>query len=107
MGAVALLLAACKTVTVPGTAAGNIDAMEPAAITAAKERAQSDLGCGAVKTTVLSRDYPENLTIYSLQRVVYRIEVQGCDRKTTFAVACVPNSPCSAMSESGVVERVK
>ena len=106
-GAVALLLAACQTVTVPGGAAHNVDAMEPAAITAAKERAQIDLGCGAATATVLSRDYPQNLTVYSVQRVVYRIEVQGCDRKTTFAVACVPNSPCSAMSESGVVERVK
>jgi hypothetical protein len=82
-------------------------AMEPAAVAAAQERARTDLDCGAVQTEVLSRDVPPNQTLYSLHRYVYRIQVQGCNRRTVLSVACVTNSPCSAMSESGIVERVK
>jgi hypothetical protein len=85
----------------------SMSAMEPAAVSAAQERARTDLDCGAVKTTVLARESPPNQTLYTLARYVYRIEAQGCGRKTVFSVACVVNSPCSAMSESGIVERVK
>jgi len=76
-------------------------------VSAAQERARTDLDCGAVKTTVLAREAPPNQTLYTLARYVYRIEAQGCGRKSVFSVACVANGPCSAMSESGIVERVK
>jgi len=100
-----VLLAGCQ---IPASKVEqSVNALEPAAVIAAQERARTDLDCGAVKTAVLSRDIPPNQTLYSLQRYVYRIEAQGCGRRTVFAVACVTNSPCSAMSESGIVERVK
>ena len=85
----------------------DVSAMEPAAVIAAQERARTDLDCGAVKTAVLSREAPPSQTLYTLARYVYRIEAQGCGRRTVFSVACVVNSACSAMSESGTVERVK
>jgi hypothetical protein len=85
----------------------DVNAMEPAAVAAAQERARTDLDCGAVQTEVLSREVPPSQTLYSLARYVYRIQAQGCGRRTVFSVACVTNSPCSAMSESGTIERVK
>jgi hypothetical protein len=85
----------------------SVEDMQPAAIEAAQERARTDLDCSAVTGKVLSSDHSQVRDAYSLQRIVYRIEVQGCNRKTIFSVACVPKSPCSAMSESGLVERVK
>lgn len=105
LAAAALLSAGCQIPTFK--IEQSMSAVEPAAITAAQERARTDLDCGAVNTQVLSRDVPPNQTLYSLQRYVYRIEAQGCGRKSVFSVACAPGSPCSAMSESGIVERVK
>ena len=103
--AAAVLTAGCQ---VPAARVEqNVSAMEPAAVSAAQERARTDLDCGAVKTTVLAREAPPNQTLYTLARYVYRIEAQGCGRKSVFSVACVANGPCSAMSESGIVERVK
>jgi hypothetical protein len=81
--------------------------MQPGAIAAAEERARTDLDCGALTSKVLSSDHSQVRDAYSLRRILYRIEVQGCNRKTVFSVACSPKSPCSAMSESGLVERVK
>ena len=102
---VAALAAGCQ---IPASRVeSSVTAMEPTAVEAAQERARTDLNCGAVQTEVLSRDVPPNQTLYTLQRYVYRIQAQGCGRKTVFSVACVANSPCSAMSESGVIERVK
>jgi len=103
--ALAALAAGCQIPA--GRVEQSAKAMEPAAVAAAQERARTDLDCGAVQTEVLSRDVPPNQTLYSLERYVYRIQAQGCGRRTVFSVACVANSPCSAMSESGFIERVK
>jgi hypothetical protein len=44
--------------------------MEPLAIDAAKERAQTDLNCSALKTTVLSRQTGDISSEYDLHRVI-------------------------------------
>jgi len=97
-------LAGCAS---PERAQRNVEDMQPAAIEAAEERARIDLDCGALAGKVLSSEHALVRDAYSMQRIVYRIEVQGCSRKTVFSVACAPGSPCSALSESGLVERVK
>ncbi len=81
--------------------------MEPLAIDAAKERAQTDLNCSALKTTVLSRQTGDISSEYDLHRVVYRVETSGCRLRTVYSVACVPKGVCSAISESGTVERMQ
>ena len=98
------VLAGCA---LPQSVERDAQAMQPAAIAAAEDRARTDLDCGALTSQVLSSDHSQVRDAYSLKRILYRIEVQGCNRKTVFAVACAPKSPCSAMSESGLVERVK
>jgi hypothetical protein len=98
------VLAGCAS---PATVEQSVQSMQPAAIAAAEERAHTDLDCGQVASKVLSTDHSQVRDAYSLRRILYRIEVQGCNRKTVFSVACSPKSPCSAMSESGLVERVK
>ena len=79
--------------------------MEPSALEAARDRAQTDLACSAVKTQVIDRQVGELDRAYGLHRVLYRIEAGGCGRKSVYAVACTHNGVCSAMSDSGLVER--
>jgi len=83
----------------------NLETMKPAALEAARERAQTDLNCGSVKGEVLEHDQGDMGKAYGLNRVEYKVKVSGCGRTTTLAVACTPNSVCSAMSDSGIVER--
>jgi hypothetical protein len=98
------VLAGCAS---PQRAERNVEDMQPAAIAAAEDRARTDLDCSALSSKVLSSEHSRVRDAYSLQRIEYRIEVQGCNRRTVFSVACAPKSPCSALSESGLVERVK
>ena len=82
-----------------------MNTMEPHAVEAAVERGRTDLNCGTVKTEVLSREHGDLANQYNLHRVVYRIEAKGCRMSTIYSVACVPNAVCSAISESGTVQR--
>lgn len=99
-----LVLAGCSN---PERLQGMVDKMEPLAIEAALERARTDLNCGAVKTTVLSREHGDLANQYNVHRVIYRVEASGCRLKTIYSVACVPNAVCSAISESGTVQRAQ
>jgi len=100
-----LALTACRST--PEGVQQMAQAMEPLAIDAAKERAQSDLNCAALKTTVLSRETGGISSEYDLHRVVYRVETSGCRLRTVYSVACTPKGVCSAISESGTVERTQ
>jgi len=100
----AVTLAGCSN---PERLQGLVETMEPDAIQAAMERGRTDLNCGAVKTTVLSREHGDLANQYNLHRVVYRVEATGCKLTTIYAVACVPNAVCSAISESGTVQRAQ
>jgi hypothetical protein len=83
----------------------RVAAMEPKALEAARERAQSDLACGTIRAELVDRQVGELDRLQGLHRVVYRIETTGCGRKSVYAVACIDKSVCSAMSDSGLVER--
>lgn len=83
----------------------RVEAMEPEAQKAARERAQVDLNCGTMTTRIVDRQVGELDRLQGLHRVVYRIEASGCGRKSLYAVACSHNGLCSAMSDSGLVER--
>ncbi len=83
----------------------NIEEMKPLAADAAKERAQSDLACGSVKTEVLDHDAGDMGKAYALNRVEYTVRAAGCGRATDYRVACTPKGVCSAMAGSGIVER--
>jgi hypothetical protein len=100
-----LWLFACQTS--PEKVQEMVQSMEPLAIETAKERAQSDLNCSALKTAVLSRDTGDISSEYDLHRVVYRVETSGCRLRTVYSVACTPKGVCSAISESGTIERLQ
>ena len=80
---------------------GLVQTMEPLAVEAAKERAATDLNCSAVKTTVLSREHGDLANQYNLHRVVYRIQAEGCQLSTVYAVACVPNAGAAPYPKAG------
>jgi hypothetical protein len=100
-----LALAACGST--PRTTAEIVQAMEPQAQAAAQERAASDLACGAISTQIVDREHGDLTGVYGLKRVVYRIQATGCGMRANYSVACSVNSVCSALSDGGVVERVK
>jgi len=83
----------------------NIEEMKPRAAEAAKERAQTDLACAGIKAEVLDHDAGDMGKAYGLSRVEYTVRTAGCGRATTYRVACTPKSVCSAMADSGLVER--
>jgi hypothetical protein len=99
-----LPLAGCKT---PQQQEEMVQTMQPMAVEAAKDRARTDLNCQALQTAVLSTEHGDLGNQYNLHRVVYRVEVKGCRLKTVYSVACVPNAVCSAISESGTVDRTQ
>jgi|SRR5688572_17483368 hypothetical protein len=100
-----LTLPACEST--PRKIEDQVKAMEPKARAAAEERATTDLNCGAISTQVLSEEHGDLGNAYSLKRVVYRVQATGCGLRTIYSVACSVNSMCGAMSEGGMVERVK
>jgi hypothetical protein len=98
-----MALLGCQTT--PEEVEQRLAEAEPAALRSAQERGRVDLNCGEVKGRVLSREAGDQRSAYSLQRMAYRIETQGCRKRTTFVVACTPKGVCSALSENGLVER--
>lgn len=97
-------LAACAT---KDDIRKRVEAMEPDAQQAARERAQVDLNCGTMATRIVDRQVGELDRLQGLHRVVYRVEASGCGHKSLYAVACSHKGLCSAMSDSGLVERQK
>jgi hypothetical protein len=100
-----LALAACQSS--PSQTQDTVKAMEPQAMAAAEERATTDLNCGAITTQVLSSEHGNLGDPYGLRRVVYRVQATGCGMRVNYSVACSVKSVCSALSEGGMVERVK
>ncbi|MCC7547304.1 MAG: hypothetical protein IT532_06030 [Burkholderiales bacterium] len=101
--ALAGLLAACAAS--PSRVQQDIEEMKPRAAEAAKERAQSDLACIGVQTEILEHDAGDIGKAYGLSRVEYTVRAAGCGRSSIYRVACTPRSVCSAMADSGLVER--
>ena len=85
----------------------RVEAMEPDAQQAARERAQTDLNCAKMATRIVDRQVGELDRLQGLHRVVYQVEVSGCGHKSLYSVACSHKGLCSAMSDSGLVERQK
>jgi hypothetical protein len=82
-----------------------LEKTKPAALAAAKDRAQTDLACGQVTANVLSEDAGDTQRVYSLRRAVYTVETRGCGRRTEYTVACSDEGVCSALAERAIIER--
>jgi hypothetical protein len=101
-----LTLAACQSV-VPIGGTARLDAVEPNAISAAKDRARMDLGCEAdIATKVMAREGSEP-GLYALDRDEYKIAATGCGKQILLTVACTRDRLCSALAEGAPVEAIK
>lgn len=81
--ALAAMLAGCQTT------AQIMDASQPQALGVAKRRAQFEMMCANVTTTVLSReDVPPVLQYRGTPRLEYTIGVAGCGQRGTYLVIC-------------------
>lgn len=79
----AALLAGCQTT------AQIMDASQPQALDVAKRRAQFEMMCANVTTSVLSReDVPPILQYRGTPRLEYTIGVAGCGQRGTYLVIC-------------------
>jgi hypothetical protein len=100
-----LTLAACQTVPIGSTA--RLDALQPNAISAAKDRARMDLGCEAdIATQVISRAASEP-GLYALDRDEYKIAATGCGKQILLTVACTRDRLCSALAQGAPVQVIK
>ena len=102
--ATAIALTACAPS--PEQVEADVRMLEPRALAAAQERAQTDLNCGEVKTRVVSQDTTGMGNAYALDRIVYKIEATGCGLRTTYTAACT-KQVCSALSDGASIQRVK
>ena len=68
------------------------DALQPSAVKVAQQRGASELGCPAATTEVISKhaiEEPQTNGWYEFpRRAEYTIAVSGCDKRTTYLVAC-------------------
>src|SRR5215472_8451931 len=68
------------------------DALQPSAVKVAQERGATELGCPAATTEVISKhavEEPQTTGWYEFpRRAEYTIAVAGCDKRTTYLVAC-------------------
>lgn len=83
IAAAAAMLAGCQTT------AQVMDASQPQAQSIAKRRAQFEMSCADVTTTVLSREeVPPVLQFRGTPRLEYTIGADGCGKRGTYLVIC-------------------
>lgn len=95
--------------TVAGGCASQQDFLsqiEPAALSAAQNRAQFELNCPNLTTSVLSRKVIEPPPIAvrlggGMQRAEYTIGVAGCGRRSVYMAICPDASNCNAFAQTG------
>ena len=94
------LAALSLAVVLSGCASGPpfIDAMQPEAVNMATRRAQFEMNCPNVTTTVLSRETLEPVSFrFGVLRAEYTIGAAGCGKRATYVVMCPDNgSGCFA-----------
>ena len=75
-----------------------IDVMQPEAVNMAARRAQFELNCPSVNTTILSRETLQPISFnFGILRAEYTIGAEGCGRRATYIVICPDNgSGCYA-----------
>ena len=79
----AVVLTGCQTT------AQVMDASQPQALSIAKRRAQFEMMCADVSTTVLSREeVPPVLQFRGIPRLEYTIGAAGCGKRGTYLVIC-------------------
>jgi hypothetical protein len=80
-----------------------LDQSQPAALVAAQNRAQFELNCPTVTTSILSRKTIEPVLPRGIERAEYTVGVEGCGKRSVYMAVCPDSSNCNAFSQTGRV----
>jgi hypothetical protein len=80
-----------------------LDQIQPAALGAATSRAQFELNCPNVTTSILSRKMIEPVVPMGIERAEYTIGVEGCGQRSVYMTVCPDANNCNAFSQTARV----
>jgi hypothetical protein len=80
-----------------------LDQIQPTALGAAQSRAQFELNCPSVTTSILSRKIIQPVWARGIERAEYTIGVDGCGKRSVYMAVCPDSSNCNAFAQTGRV----
>jgi hypothetical protein len=80
-----------------------LNQIEPTALSAAQNRAQFELNCPSVTTSILSRKMIQPVWVGGIERAEYTIGVSGCGQRSVYMAVCPDASNCNAFAQTGRV----
>jgi hypothetical protein len=80
-----------------------LNQIEPTALSAVQSRAQFELNCPSVATSILSSKIIQPVWVGGIQRAEYTIGVEGCGRRSVYMAVCPDSSNCNAFAQTGRV----
>jgi hypothetical protein len=80
-----------------------LDQIQPTALGAAQSRAQFELNCPSVTTSILSRKMIQPVWVGGIERAEYTIGVSGCGKRSVYMAVCPDSSNCNAFAQTGRV----
>jgi len=80
-----------------------LNQIEPTALGAAQSRAQFELNCPSVTTSILSSKIIQPVWARGIQRAEYTIGVEGCGKRSVYMAVCPDSSNCNAFAQTGRV----
>jgi len=78
-----------------------LDQVQPSALGAATSRAQFELDCPSVSTSILSRKMIEPVVPRGIERAEYTIGVEGCGKRSVYMAVCPDSNNCNAFAQTG------
>jgi hypothetical protein len=78
-----------------------LDQIQPTALGAAQSRAQFELNCPSVTTSILSRKIIQPVWARGIERAEYTIGVSGCGKRSVYMAVCPDSSNCNAFAQTG------
>jgi hypothetical protein len=79
--------------------------IEPTALSAVQSRAQFELNCPSVNTSILSSKIIQPIAPFAggIQRAEYTVGVEGCGRRSVYMAVCPDSNNCNAFAQTGRV----
>lgn len=80
-----------------------LNQIEPAALSAVQSRAQFELNCPSVNTSILSSKIIQPVWARGIERAEYTVGVEGCGRRSVYMAVCPDSNNCNAFAQTGRV----
>jgi hypothetical protein len=77
-----------------------LDQIQPTALGAASSRAQFELNCPTVTTSILSRKIIQPVWAGGIERAEYTIGVEGCGKRSVYMAVCPEAGDCNAFAQT-------